>query len=111
MIEKAYRDYLLRSLKTLTINGNHSHLSQFMTQKTIPLTELKPGQSAVVQGFSPNLAADYQKFLQHLGVVQQTSIRLVRRAPLGDPLQLEIRGSQFGLRATEACHIYVTFSN
>lgn len=82
-----------------------------MTQKIIPLTELKPGQSAIVQEFSPNMAADYQKFLQHLGLVRQTPIRLVRHAPLGDPLQLEVRGSQFGLRSTEACHIYVALSN
>lgn len=82
-----------------------------MTQKTVPLTELKPGQSAIVRGFSPALSPDYQKFLQHLGLVHQTPVRLIRRAPLGDPLQLEIRGSQFGLRSTEACHIYVEFSN
>ena len=77
----------------------------------IPLTQLRSGHSATVQGFSPDIAPQCRKLLQHLGITRQTTITLIRRAPLGDPLQLQILGSQFSLRASEACHIYVEYSN
>jgi ferrous iron transport protein A len=82
-----------------------------MLTETIPLTQLYPGQSATVIGFSPDIAPPYRKLLQHLGITRQMTISLIRRAPLGDPLQLQILGSQFSLRASEACHIYVEYSN
>jgi ferrous iron transport protein A len=78
---------------------------------TIPLTQLQAGQSATVHRFSPDIAPECRKLLQHLGITRQTTITLIRRAPLGDPLQLQILGSQFSLRASEACHIYVEYSN
>lgn len=82
-----------------------------MLKATIPLTQLSNGQSATVHGFSPDIAAPCRKLLQHLGITRQTTITLIRRAPLGDPLQLQILGSQFSLRSSEACHIYVEYSN
>jgi ferrous iron transport protein A len=82
-----------------------------MHNATIPLTELRPGQSAIVQRFSPDIPAPCRKLLQNLGISRQTRITLVRRAPLGDPLQLQVLGSQFSLRSSEACHICVKFSN
>ena len=82
-----------------------------MLRRQIPLTQLQDGQSATVYKFSPDIAPSCRKLLQHLGITRQTTITLIRRAPLGDPLQLQILGSQFSLRAREACHIYVEYSN
>lgn len=82
-----------------------------MLSTTIPLTQLQSGQSARVQGFSKKIGLPCRQLLQHLGITRQTTITLIRRAPLGDPLQLQILGSQFSLRSTEACHIYVEYSN
>jgi ferrous iron transport protein A len=82
-----------------------------MAIASVPLTQLQPGQSAIVQGFSPNIAAHCRKLLQNLGINRKTPITLIRRAPFGDPLQLQVLGSQFSLRASEACHIYVEHSN
>ncbi|MEN9471444.1 MAG: ferrous iron transport protein A [Candidatus Aquirickettsiella gammari] len=78
---------------------------------SIPLTQLRSGQSATILGFSPDIAPQCRKLLQHLGIHRQTAITLIRRAPLGDPLQLQVLGSQFSLRSSEACHIYVEYSN
>jgi ferrous iron transport protein A len=82
-----------------------------MLTDAIPLTQLRSGQSSIVLGFSPDIAPQCRKLLQHLGITRQTAITLIRRAPLGDPLQLQILGSQFSLRSSEACHIYVEYSN
>lgn len=78
-----------------------------MTLKTVPLTQLLSGQSALIQGFSPTIAPQCRKLLQNLGINRQIPITLIRRAPFGDPIQLQVLGSQFSLRASEACHIYV----
>ncbi|WP_083429760.1 FeoA family protein [Rickettsiella grylli] len=82
-----------------------------MAHSLIPLTQLHPGQSAKIVKYSADISPSYRKLLQHLGITPRVTITLIRRAPLGDPLQLQLLGSQFSLRATEACHIYVEYSN
>lgn len=42
--------------------------------------------------------------LRDLGLVPGTEVRILRRAPLGDPVELELRGLRLCLRANElAC--------
>lgn len=64
------------------------------------LADLEPGQRAQVQRISVFGALGLR--LREMGLVPGTEIRLVRRAPLGDPLQFEVRGYQLSLRSTEA---------
>jgi ferrous iron transport protein A len=45
--------------------------------------------------------------LLDLGFVPGTQVRVVRRAPLGDPLEFELRGYRLSLRKTEAAHIEI----
>ncbi|HWB79830.1 MAG TPA: ferrous iron transport protein A [Nannocystaceae bacterium] len=45
--------------------------------------------------------------LAELGFVPGTLVRLVKRAPFGDPLQLELRGYHLSLRRAEAARIRV----
>jgi len=40
--------------------------------------------------------------LRELGLLPGTLVQLVRRAPLGDPLEISIRGSLLSLRKSEA---------
>ena len=46
--------------------------------------------------------------LMELGILPGTLIRFVRRAPMGDPLELEVRGFHLSLRAAEASAIGVS---
>jgi ferrous iron transport protein A len=46
--------------------------------------------------------------LREMGVVPGTTIQLVRRAPLGDPIEISLRGSLLSLRRSEAELIEVT---
>jgi ferrous iron transport protein A len=45
--------------------------------------------------------------LMELGLVPGTGVRVVRRAPLGDPIELEVRGVRLALRRSEARLIHV----
>ena len=42
-----------------------------------------------------------------MGIVRGTMVVLVRRAPLGDPVELEVRDYNLSLRKREAENIYV----
>ena len=46
--------------------------------------------------------------LRELGLVPGTKIRVVRRAPMGDPIEVSVRGSRLAMRRSEARHIHVT---
>ena len=42
-----------------------------------------------------------------MGLVPGVTVRIVTVAPLGDPLQVEVRGGQWSIRRTEAAQIAV----
>jgi ferrous iron transport protein A len=70
-----------------------------------PLDRLGPGESGIIA----RLNGDPQvtRRLMELGLVPGTPVELVRRAPLGDPIELAVRGVHLSLRRTEASHIHV----
>ena len=70
------------------------------------LAELKIGESALVQAISGERG--FRRRLLELGLVPGTEIRLVRVAPLGDPLELAARGSRLSIRRQEAACVQVT---
>jgi Fe2+ transport system protein FeoA len=42
-----------------------------------------------------------------MGLVPGTTVRVMTIAPLGDPLQIEVRGGQWSIRRAEAAEIQV----
>lgn len=48
------------------------------------------------------LAADVRQRLMEMGLTAGTECSVVRYAPLGDPMQVKIRGYLLSLRASEA---------
>lgn len=69
------------------------------------LAELPPGSVAVVA--SVDASGAIGRRLLDLGFVPRTEVRVVRRAPLGDPLEYEVRGTRLCLRRAEAARIRV----
>jgi len=66
----------------------------------IPLSSLAPGARAVVTEI---LIPPQQKArLLEMGLLVGTSLELVRFAPLGDPLELKLRGYNLSMRRHEA---------
>jgi len=45
-----------------------------------------------------------------LGLVPGTAVEVVRRAPLGDPVELRLRQVHLSIRRSEAAHIHVTIA-
>jgi ferrous iron transport protein A len=75
----------------------------------LTLDALPPGSTAVVEGVGggPGGASAIEQRLRDLGLVPGTTVRVLRRAPLGDPTEYELRGYRLCLRRTEAARVRV----
>ncbi len=71
------------------------------------LSNLTPGMKARITGYEQGNRA-YRAKLLALGLTRGTTIHLVNQAPLGDPVQLELRGFNVSLRKAEASVVQVT---
>ena len=64
------------------------------------LSDLEQGTSAVIASI-PSGDISMTR-LRELGLLPGTTIKIIRRAPLGDPIEISVRGSLISLRANEA---------
>ena len=70
------------------------------------LGELKVGESAKVLGFSQQGTA-YRRKLLSMGLTTGTVVEVVRVAPMGDPVEIRLRGCHLSLRRDEAAAVSV----
>lgn len=66
----------------------------------ILLSDLTPGSVATVLAFTGDL--ERTKRLREMGLLPGTKVKFVRWAPMGDPLEIELRGYRLSLRRHEA---------
>jgi ferrous iron transport protein A len=71
----------------------------------VPLSSLAPGDRATIHAVDSSTPEGHR--LLELGFLPDTQIRVVRRAPLGDPIAFYLRGGQICLRRSEAARIRV----
>ena len=69
------------------------------------LASLEPGSVATV--IDVDATSPQGQRLLDLGFVPDTVIRVVKRAPLGDPVVYDLRGTRLCLRRTEAKRVQV----
>jgi len=69
------------------------------------LSELAVGQTAIVRHVRGERRTTVR--LLEMGLVPGTEVELRRRAPLGDPLELRVRGYALSIRKTEALGIEI----
>jgi ferrous iron transport protein A len=74
-------------------------------ESVTPLSTLQAGSQAVI--VSIQIPPESRGRLLEMGVLTGTRIELVRRAPLGDPLEIKVRGYNLSLRKHEADQILV----
>jgi ferrous iron transport protein A len=73
----------------------------------ISLDKLLPGETGVVQRIDYT-KAKVQHRLMEMGVVRGTQVQLIRFAPMGDPLEVRVRGYRLSLRRSEAQVVMVS---
>ena len=66
------------------------------------LSELKIGEVGIIKKIDPHLHR-----LLVMGIIPGSEIRLIRKAPMGDPLEFEIKNYSLSLRREECQKIEV----
>jgi len=85
---------MITTLTPKSIDLKHpSFVNTAMKYKT--LDSLEPGEVAVIVGDNQECADDLR--LAELGLIVGTVVKLIKTAPLGDPLQLSVRGFHLSL--------------
>jgi len=71
----------------------------------VPLSSLAPGTQATVLRIDIPVAQRVR--LMEMGMIPGTVVDVVRFAPLGDPLEIRLRGYHLSLRKRDAEQIWV----
>jgi ferrous iron transport protein A len=77
-----------------------------MTTATLTLGALAVGQSGRIQGYESGCRA-YRGKLLSMGLTPGTHFTVTRQAPMGDPVEIEVRGFKLSLRRGEAAALRV----
>ncbi|HWC54331.1 MAG TPA: FeoA family protein [Chitinophagaceae bacterium] len=72
------------------------------------LSELRPGQSAIIKKFNSN---EIFLKLMEMGCLPGETVVLEQIAPLGDPISISVAGYTLSLRLNEAEEIIVNLKN
>lgn len=74
--------------------------------KIVSLADMKVGQSGIVEALEGR--GNIQHRLVDMGVVKGSRISVFKKAPLGDPVEVKIKGCAMALRMNEAAMISVS---
>ncbi len=69
------------------------------------LAQLAVGHSATIKAY-PQAGVAFTR-LREMGLLPGTRVTLVRVAPLGDPIEIQVRGYRLSLRKSEAALVEV----
>ncbi len=73
-----------------------------------PLSNLIPGEKAIVQAISMTCRKHERRRLMDLGILPGTIIEAVMRSPGGDPTAYRVRGALIALREEQSRWIYIS---
>ena len=74
--------------------------------ETATLDQFQVGDQGIIQGYQGS--SELHGRLRELGMVKGTRIVLERFAPLGDPLEISVRGYHLAIRRKDASQIVMT---
>ena len=70
------------------------------------LKEMRVGESGRVAGYSES-GRGYRRKLLAMGLTPGTELNVTRVAPMGDPVEIRVRGFKLSLRRDEAAAVQV----
>ncbi|WP_439647900.1 FeoA family protein [Coxiella-like endosymbiont] len=82
--------------------ASHSHLGV----AALTLSDLNPGDFGRICGFHPGNKS-YRRKLLAMGLTPNTQFQVIRRAPLGDPIQIQVRDFYLTLRQGEVIQLKI----
>jgi len=73
--------------------------------QTKTLSELEPGQKGVI--VSVRGSGSTRRRLIDMGMTKGSVVQVIRKAPMGDPIDFKVKGYHLSLRKTEADRITI----
>ena len=70
-----------------------------------PLSSLQPGERGVVTTI--DIPPEHRGRILEMGLLPGTTLAMIRYAPLGDPVEIRVRGYHLSLRRHEADRVMV----
>jgi ferrous iron transport protein A len=67
----------------------------------ITLNSLLPGEHGIIERVDSAASSVRQRLLE-MGLTKGTDIEIIRFAPMGDPIEISVRGYRLSLRRVEA---------
>ena len=77
-----------------------------INQVKVPLDRLTAGESGMIEAYKGQ--QDLHQRLKELGLVKGTLVTVKRFAPLGDPMEIMVRGYHLSIRKQDAATILVS---
>lgn len=87
------------------MSNDFSQKNDNFFEQILPLHKAEVGRRYKI--VSCHLLPDIKTRLAEMGLVKDTVVTIVKKAPLGDPLEIAVRGYSLCIRATEAEHFSV----
>jgi len=72
----------------------------------VRLGELKPGEEGVIVGFADRDPVTIRRLIE-MGMTKGERVKMIRSAPLKDPVEFEVKGYNLSLKRKEANTIIV----
>jgi ferrous iron transport protein A len=69
---------------------------------------LKPKQGYRIERYQGGMPPDYRQKLLSMGMIPGATFFVLRVAPLGDPIMIEVKGFQLSLRKSELIHLVLS---
>lgn len=69
------------------------------------LKDIKPNEKCIITGLGKKSLL--RKRIIDMGLTMETEIKVIKLAPLGDPIEIQVRGYTLSLRKDEAEQIFV----
>ena len=75
-----------------------------MAQK-LTLEQIEPGEKVTIAKVT--ITGRIGRKMMDMGVTKDTEVEIVRVAPLGDPIDIKLKGYHLSLRKAEAARVFV----
>jgi len=67
----------------------------------VSLNTMQPGEKGVIKEINGSSSHVHQRLLE-MGLTKGTAVEIIRFAPMGDPIEISVRGYRLSLRKVEA---------
>jgi DtxR family Mn-dependent transcriptional regulator len=103
--EQVLAPIVAANVSVVPLPGLEIHVEQSDVEH---LSDLKPGESAVVVGLSPTCRGSERRRFLDLGILPGTAVEAEMISPSGDPTAYRVRGALLALRREQAEYIRIT---